>query len=227
MAEFDASPEPGVSIRGALSRLEGDPVARIGHNQGPPLDAGQRWRAHCWKRSRAATLKAMPIEIVRRRVARAKALGLAYPAYASILLGAGRDIIGFLFTADAIRLRLERSGPGGAMVPALDEGARAKLSVSPAATRGFLVPKALLAASADLLGDLGPHAASVGLAPRPDAPDSEGRRAIRALLDPLKLPGDAVVMVGARPDERRWAEAARLSRFIAASRYFSAPEAGA
>jgi hypothetical protein len=202
----------------------------IGHNQGPPLDAATRWRAHCWRQARQQTLKKLPIEVVRRRVARAKMLGLAYPAYASILLGSGRDIVGFLFTADAIGLRLEKAARRGAALPMLDGAAARKLSVAPAATRALLVPRSLLVdAGRDLvaiLSRIGPGVDGIAAAPAGGASDPEARQAIRALLDPLKLPGDAVVMVGARPDERRWAEAARLARFIAAPVYFGSPEAG-
>lgn len=79
----------------------------IGHNSGPAFDQG--WRRYAWKRARKELVGArVPVEIVRIRVRRAAELGLAYPAYASILLGSGRDITGFLFTVDGLQLRLRR-----------------------------------------------------------------------------------------------------------------------
>ena len=62
-------------------------------------------------RARRELLPRLPLEVVRRRVARARQLGLAYPQYAAILLGTGRDIVAFLFTDGGLRLRLERSSP--------------------------------------------------------------------------------------------------------------------
>lgn len=205
--------------RGALSRLPGEEPSRIGHNGGPPLDPGRRWRAVAWGKARADLVKHLPIEIVRRRVARARQLGLAYPAYAAILMGTGRDIVGFLFTAEAIGLRLERE-------TRLAEAAERKLREIDPTPRLLLGPPVAPAALRETLAARGLDFAAVSPAPRPEAPDGDGRSAIRALLDPLRLPGDAIVMVGARPDERRWAEAARLARFIAAPVYF-APQTGA
>jgi hypothetical protein len=220
--------EDGV-IRPALSRLPGEAPPLIGHNGGPPLDPARRWRAHCWRKARAGLMgKRLPLEVVRRRVARARALGLAYPAYAAILMGSGRDIVGFLFTADAIGLRLDRAVRRGEALPSVDEVAARKLAAAPQADRALMAEAPV--ARDDLraaLAGLGVAFATVGAAPPPDAPDRAGRAAIRALLDPLGLPGDAVVLVGAREDERRWAEAARLARFIAAPVYFGAAEAGA
>lgn len=182
------------------------------------MDPGQSWRAHCWKQARAGLVKRLPIEIVRRRVVRARELGLAYPAYASILLGSGRDIVGFLFTADAIGLRLQKGLP-----PLIDTAAAAKLTESPAAARVLMAPRWDDLAS--LLHQQGIPFSTVATAPRPGASDPEARSVIRTALG--SLPGDAVVMIGARGDERRWAAAARLAQFIAAPTYFAAREAGA
>ena len=39
--------------RAALSALPGERIAGIGHNQGPPLEAGRSWRAHAWRQGAA------------------------------------------------------------------------------------------------------------------------------------------------------------------------------
>jgi hypothetical protein len=199
--------------RPARTRLAGDPVSLIGHNAGPPLDPGRSWRAHCWKAARKALTPHLPIEVIRRRVARAKALGLAYPDYAAILLGTGRDVTAFLFTAEAIGLRLLKetrlAAAAARKLPALAADRLLLAEGDPQAIRAALAGQGLAFVAA-------------GMAPRPRAGDAEGRAAIRALLDPLRLPGDAVVMVGARADERAWAEAARLAAFLAAPAYFAA-----
>jgi hypothetical protein len=205
--------------RSALSRLPGEAPSALGHNGGPPLDPDRRWRAVAWGKARRDLVRHLPIEIVRRRVARARDLGLAYPAYAAILMGTGRDIVGFLFTAEAIGLRLERAAR-------IEASAARKLAAVSGAQRLLLGPPVAPADLRDVLSAQGLAFDGIGAAPPREAPDALGKAAIRALLDPLRLPGDAVVMVGARPDERRWAEAARLARFIAAPAYF-APLAGA
>ncbi len=201
--------------RSTLSRLPGDPVSMLGHNQGPPLDSGYSWRRHAWTAARAELVPHLPIEIVRRRVTRARELGLAYPAYASILLGSGRDIVAFLFTSEALGLRLQRAVP-------LPDRTVERLRALKGCDRLLLAaagepPQALAALLAR--AEIAVRAAAE--APPEAAPVRAGGDAIRALLAPLKLPGDAVVMVGARAAERDWAEAARLARFVAASAYFA------
>jgi hypothetical protein len=199
--------------RGPLSRLPGEAAPAIGHNGGPPLDPGQRWRAHCWRKARAELAPRLPLEIVRRRVARARELGLAYPAYASILLGTGRDVIGFLFTAEAVRLRLEKDAR-------IAEAAAAKLAGLIRCDRLLLAPTPDPKALRDSLAAAhGPIIDSIGAPPDAAAPRA-GAAAIRRLLAPRRLPGDAVVMIGARPEERDWAEAGRLARFLGADAYF-------
>jgi hypothetical protein len=201
--------------RSALSRLPGDPVSMLGHNQGPPLDAAVSWRRHAWKAARAELVPHLPIEIVRRRVARARELGLAYPAYASILMGSGRDIVAFLFTSEALGLRLRRALP-------LPAATTEKLRGLKGCDRLLLTaagepPEALAA----LLARAGIAVREAAEAPPETAPVRAGGAAIRGLLAPMRLPGDAVVMIGARSAERDWAEAARLARFVAADAYFA------
>lgn len=199
-----------------FARLPGDATpAGIGHNQGPPLDAGTRWRTHCWKTARKSLVGTIPLEVVRRRVKRARELGLDYPAYASILLGSGRDIVGFLFTCDAIGLRLQRTLP-------LPVPVRDKLEGLTRCDRLLLGPGDSDPADlAQVLRDtLRPPFRAAGPGPADGRP-AEARRSLRALLDPLNIPGDAIVMIGTRAEERDWAEAARLSKFMSSDAYFS------
>jgi hypothetical protein len=203
--------DAGRAVRGPLSRLPGEAPPAIGHNAGPPLDPGQSWRAHCWRKARADLTPRLPLEIVKRRVRRAQELGLAYPAYASILLGTGRDIVGFLFTAEAVRLRLEKDAR-------IADAAVAKLAALARCDRLLLAPTPDPEALRDSLAASGARFDAVG--PPPETARA-AQAALRALLDPRKLPGDAVVMVGARPEERGWAEAARLARFLGADAYFA------
>lgn len=197
------------------SALPGERLPGIGHNQGPPLETGRTWRAHCWNTARRELLPKLPLEVVRRRVARARQLGLAYPQYASILLGTGRDIVAFLFTSDGLGLRLERELRMPAEVAdklvALKRCDRLMLAepgIDLAALRRGLVERRI------------PFVA-LAAAPARDAACGEGRATLRALLEPHRLPSDAVVMVGTAPHEHTWADAARLAGFLAAETYFA------
>ncbi|QDL92014.1 hypothetical protein FDP22_09640 [Paroceanicella profunda] len=202
-------------MRSPYSRLAGETPPAIGHNQGPPLDPATSWRRHCWGAARKSLVGTIPLEVVRRRVRRARELGLDYPAYASILLGTGRDIVGFLFTCEAIGLRLQRTVslplPVTRKLGALERCERLLMTdrdTDPARLSGLLEDELKL------------RFAGTGPEPEDASHPAAGRAAIRALLDPLNLPGDAVVMIGTRAEERDWAEAARLAKFMAAPGYF-------
>ena len=80
-------------------------IAGIGHNQGPSLERGQKWRAFQWQKAREAAMpSAIPLMVVKMRVARARELGLDYKAYAAIRQATGRDILALLFSSNALRV---------------------------------------------------------------------------------------------------------------------------
>lgn len=201
--------------RSSLSALPGERLAGIGHNQGPPLDAGRSWRAHCWRTARRELLPRLPLEVIRRRVARARQLGLAYPQYAAILLGTGRDIVAFLFTTESLGLRLERE-------LSMPHRIVERLQALERCDRLLMVEQGadLSGLARDLSAQSMPFAA-LAVAPPRDAAWGAGRAAVRAALDPQRLPSDAVVMVGTTPEERVWADAAQLARFLPAGSYFA------
>ncbi len=203
--------------RSPVSALPGERLPGIGHNQGPSLDTGRSWRAYAWKQARTALLPKLPLEVIRRRVRRAQELGLDYPQYASILLGTGRDIVAFLFTCDGMGLRLER----GLEMPGhvVDKLRRLNRCDRLLGAQRRLDPPALAAALAARNGiDF------AGAATLPGANEQAGwgaaRAALRDALKPLRLPSDAVVLVGTEAHERDWAEAAQLARFLPAEGYF-------
>ncbi len=68
-------------------------MGEIGHNGGPSLAGGVSWRRHCWSAAREALLPTLPIEVVRLRVKRAKALGLDYKTYAGLRAATGHDVV--------------------------------------------------------------------------------------------------------------------------------------
>ena len=79
-------------------------MAEIGHNSGQVDAPGHSYRAVAWQKARAALLPNLPIEVVRLRVKRAQALGLPYRTYAGIRASTGHDLIGFLFSSNALRI---------------------------------------------------------------------------------------------------------------------------
>ena len=206
-----------MSPRPPHSAFDGERLPGIGHNAGPPLDPNKTWRTHCWTTARKALLPRLPLEVVRRRVRRAKELGLEYPAYASILLGTGRDVVAFLFTADALHLKLEAT-------EALPTVIADKLTRISGCERMLAADAdrdpARLAAQLQIAHGI-PVAGTASLPPG-DASWHAGRKAIREALAPLKLPSDTVVMIGTRTQERTWADAATLAAFMPAERYFGA-----
>lgn len=191
-------------------------MAGIGHNKGPSMEPGAGWRRYCWKRARQGLVKtAVPLEIVRLRMKRARELGLAYPQYASILRGTGRDVVGFLFTCDGLGLRLRRrlEMPGDVREKL---GQLIDVNVMAFAPEGE-VPEAFRDELAEISGVA---IASAGAPPRPGW--SAKRQAVRSVLDPLKLPGDAVVLI-AHEGAEDWAVAGKMAGFLPGHEYFKPP----
>lgn len=192
-----------------------------GHNNGPQLDENHAWRRHCWAQARRELLGHIPLEIVRMRIARARELGLLYPQYASILLGTGRDVTAFLFTAEGLQLKLARR-------LSLPAAVRDKLAGLVRCERLVLAPQA--EDPAGFLGELEDHArlnfASAGVMPDDSAGWGRVRRQLHEALRPLKLPMSSIVMIGSRDRERFWADAAGLAKFLPSDAYFrpSAPQ---
>jgi hypothetical protein len=189
-------------------------TAGIGHNQGPPLAPGSGWARHCWTRARADLLPTLPLEILRLRVARARAIGLDYPTYATIRATTGRDIVAFLFSSEALRL-----APVTGAIPA-DRGSR--LAALAADRLLLTAPDLAPARLAQSLAAQGLTFAAMAPAPAALGAWAEARQRLRAVLDPLRLPGDAVVLVGEGRLQQDWAEAGRLAAFLTGDRFFGA-----
>ena len=99
----------------------------IGHNNGPTMEPGATWRRHCWTTARQALLPTLPVEVVRTRVRRARELGLDYRTYASVRAQTGHDVVAFLFSSNALRVR--------PLSPALPADRAARLNAIAGATR--------------------------------------------------------------------------------------------
>lgn len=182
-------------------------MSRIGHNGGPTLESGAAWRRHCWSKARADLLPQLPLNVIKRRVARAKELGLDYRTYATVRASTGRDIIGFLFSDNALRMHIRK---------ALPEDRAAKLAGLRDVTR--------LVALHPPLAEL-PEGAPLDLAfAAPVLSDSwtQAREKLRAALRPGKLPVDSVLVIGATALEQQWSATAGLAGAIDESRFFAA-----
>jgi len=184
----------------------------IGHNRGPSFGPVNAWAKHCWTQARAELLPTLPLEIIRIRVARAKAIGLEYSTYATIRATTGRDIVAFLYSSESLRVR-----PVTLELPEV-RAARLRHQDS----------DKLLFAARDMHADRvvirfaeqGVELAGVASSPAALGSWSDARTAVRAALDPLKLPGDAVVMIGEGTLQKDWAEAGKLAAFVSADRFF-------
>lgn len=187
-------------------------MAGIGHNQGPTDEPGLSWRRHAWGKARARLLPVLPIEVLRTRVRRAAEIGLEYRTYASIRASTGHDVIGFLFSTNALRLLAPRPALPGAQREAL---AAIRGAGRMALARAPLTVQQVLALTDDVIDAAHP-------APRAFANWSESRAAILTALAGPRWQADRVVMVGDTADERDWAQAARLAWYLPADRYFAA-----
>ena len=178
----------------------------IGHNQGPTMEQGGAWRSYAWGRARKELLPRMPIEIVRRRVRRARELGIDYTTYAGIHATTGRDIVAFLFSSNALRLTAEsRIAPAQA-----DKLARLRDASCLALAHAPHVPERLT--------DENPVILRADKAPTLDTTWAEMRQAIRDLKQ--TIPADGLVVVGETWLEREWCAAAQLAGYLPADRYF-------
>lgn len=184
----------------------------IGHNQGPSMEPGLSWRRHAWGKARARLLPVLPIEVLRTRVRRAAQIGLDYRTYASIRASTGHDVIGFLFSTNALRMlapRPDLPGDRRAALQAISGAGRVALARAPLTVAG------VLEAAGGALDAAHP-------APRPFAPWAETRLQVLQALSGPHWQADRVVMVGDMTDEEGWAQAAKLAWYLPADRYFAA-----
>lgn len=173
-----------------------------GHDRGPSIEEGTAWHTHCMARAREALLPTLPIEVVRLRLARASELGLPYRTYAGIRASTGQDVIGFLFSSNALRLlrAADRLPPDRRDRLASLVAADCVALAQPPLTPGALLSLALLDAA---------HPA-----PRSTDPWPATRDRLRAVLRGRRRPGNGHVLGGETAIEREWVEAGRLAGFL-------------
>ncbi|MEM9436677.1 MAG: hypothetical protein AAGA15_06515 [Pseudomonadota bacterium] len=183
------------------------PAAGIGHNNGPTMEAGYTYRKHQWKKAREALLPTLPLMIVRMRVKRAKELGLDYKTYAGVRASTGRDVIGFLFSSNALRLvRAELPAETARKVEAIQDARKLALVHSP------LDPTAVAEAN--------PALTRAAAAPLFTESWPAMRDKVRSVIRAENLPSDGVLVIGSTSLEREWAVAAKSAGYLPAERYF-------
>jgi len=183
----------------------------IGHNKGPTSEGGLAWRKHCWKRARADLLPHLPIEILRGRVKRARELGLDYKTYASVRAATGHDVVGFLFSSNALRVFR-----GRAEIP---QDRLQKLAGLKNCAHIALVTKPL---TTEMLMAANPQAdLRFFAAPGVQSSWSDIGRSVRASLRPQKSAPDTMLLIGDTALEREWSTAGRLAGYLPAARFFS------
>lgn len=186
--------------------------AGIGHNQGPTLEAGHKWRAFQWQKARDAAMpKAVPLMVVRMHVARARALGLDYPTYAAVRKATGRDIMGLLFSSNALQV-VRAEAP---MIPVARGDVVAAVE---GAKRLALVHAPLHVTAVEAANPMLDHVAA---APKFTQSWGEMRDHLGASMQKARLSGDQVLIIGDTGFERSWATAARAAGYLEAPRYFA------
>ena len=185
--------------------------AGIGHNQGPTMERGQKWRTFQWEKARSAAMpKAMPLMVVKMHVARARALGLAYPTYAAVRKASGRDIMGLLFSSNALRIV-------DAATPQMPVARGDVLSAVSGAKRLALVHAPV---KAEAVAARNPALDAVGCAPKFTATWAEMRDHLGGFIAAQQLVSDQVLVIGDTALERDWCTAARAAGYLDAERYF-------
>ncbi|MEM7295912.1 MAG: hypothetical protein AAF330_04685 [Pseudomonadota bacterium] len=184
----------------------GAPRYGIGHNGGPTLGRGYTYRKHLWTKARKELLPTLPLVIIRRRVARAKELGLDYKTYAGLRATTGRDLVAFLFSGPALDVS-PRS-------PSMPKAKAEKLKQVLGCDRLALVsaPGAVRATN--------PELDALALAPELTHSWSEMRNRVAGFLKERRLPSDGVLVIGDGWIEREWSTAARAAGLVASTHYF-------
>lgn len=187
----------------------GDDLPGIGHNSGRSDAPGKAWRTHVWRKARRELMPTLPIEVVRRRVLRAKELGLPYKTYAGLRASSGDDLIGFMFSSNALGVLR-----AGAAVP--DVKAQ-KLAGLVAARTLALTYGPVTAAQ------VSPPAQDAAPAPAPLADWADVRRHLDGVFRARRMPSGRMVLITDQDLEREWLTAGRMAGIVSPAAFFTPP----
>lgn len=183
-------------------------MAGIGHNSGQTIAPGHSWRKHSWTKARKTLLPVLPIEVVRLRVNRAQQLGLPYKTYAGIRASTGHDLIGFMFSNNALRvIRADETLP-------LD---RAQKLESLVQTRRIGIAHAPVTAhhlSAQHQID------DAFAAPAFTESWSQMRQSLKDMQASIGAAADRYVLIGDTAFEHEWVAAAKMAGYLPADAFF-------
>jgi len=186
-------------------------VPGLGHNGGPSMEPGLIWRTHAW---RSAQKKLMPNTIpklvLQMRLKRAAELGMDYKTYAKVRQTSGQDVLGLLFSANALGLLRD---------PHLPEGKGAALAQVERAGRLALVHRPL---APEVVAAANKELDAVGRAPVFTEGWGAMREKVQGVMRQRGLSGASVVVIGDAPLEREWSTAGRAAAYLTAAEYFGA-----
>jgi len=182
-------------------------TAGIGHNSGRTEEKGKGWRKYVWTKARKNLMPTLPIEVVRLRVKRAAELGLPYRTYAGIRASTGHDLIGFMFSSNALRVLRD-----GQAIPPDHAAKLVALCAERIAITHHPVSPVYLSAQ--------PGIDAAHTAPRFTDSWSSMRDQMATITRSTHKPADRFVLIGDTDFEREWAEAARMAGFLPAQAYF-------
>lgn len=181
-------------------------MAGIGHNSGRVDEGGKSWRTHAWAKARRDLMPRLPIEVVRRRVVRARELGLPYKTYAGLRAASGDDLIGFMFSSNALDVLKHADAVPAAKaekIHALRDARALGLAHAPVAP-----------------AQLTPPLEAAVTAPEPLAPWTQTRDTLRDIFRSLTAPANRMVLIYDTALEREWAQCARMAGAVRAGPYF-------
>ena len=186
-------------------------TAGIGHNQGPTMELGHRWRTYQWRRAQKALMpNTIPLTIVRMRMRRATELGMDYKTYATVRQSAGRDILAMLFSSNALRII------GGATQ--MPTPRREHLEQVKGADHLALVHRPT---SAQEVLHRNPVLTDAETAPHFAQSWSEIRGRLERFLQRQPVAAGQVLIVGDTTLEAEWLTAARAGAYLPSEHYFT------
>lgn len=183
------------------------PAYGIGHNSGQAEEPGKAWRTHVWRKARQELMPKLPIEVIRRRVKRAKELGLPYKTYAGLRASSGDDLIGFMFSSNALDV-VRR----GQKVPVLKADRLAQLvGAKTIALTHYPVA----------VNQVSPPADIAAPAPRPLVQWAKTRATLGDVFVKTGMPSSRVVLVTDLSIEREWVSAGRMAGALSTDSFFA------
>ncbi|ABF64862.1 hypothetical protein TM1040_2130 [Ruegeria sp. TM1040] len=186
-------------------------VPGLGHNGGPSLEPGALWRTHAWRSAQKKLMpNTLPKLVLQMRLKRAAELGMDYKTYAKVRQTSGQDVLGLLFSSNALRLLKD---------PRLPEVERARLAHLKRAERLALTYPPLRPSE---VARVNPEIDAADTAPVFTEGWTEMRAKLQGVMRQRGLSGASVLVIGDAPLENEWAAAGRAAAYLSAAEYFGA-----